>query len=1301
MLGLQHLLLKVKKSYVLSLLLVLLLLSGAFITLKQCINDQKNDASLINIAGKQRMLSQKLSLSVYRYKESLLTGENIASYANKIIMIVNQLKSNHHQLISGSEPLLVNIRGLFFQSVDPLHQRIMQFSDNAIKIAQTKNVTDVNFYIQLEMQEQQVEDLLERLDFIVKTMETESTKNIDAIEKAIMILWLLTLLFLAFFTYFAFKRISTIVSESYLKLRKEKNKVADFEYAINKHSIVFRVSLKHKIQYVNEKFCQLYGFSQQEILGQHQSVLGSDEHPKALFDEMHDHINRGEVWKHELCNMDAKGWKYWLDTTVVPISHRDKVISYMVIQNEITEQKQMSFALGAIHSVIADPKLSLRDKAQQLLALGCEFFHLPFGIISEISEDTYTIKYAQSPNNELAIGATFDVDNTYCIHTLLADKPIAFDHVGESEIKNHPCYESFGLESYIGCPIVVDGERYGTLNFSSPDVHSKPFSSNDLELIQLISQWIANELLREKNQQKMISQNTLMEEMSHQGRIGAWEVDLVNNKATWSDVTKEIHEVPLDYQPDLATAINFYKEGESRDNIVALVEKAIEDGIPFETESELLTAKGNSIWVASHGKAKFENGQCVKIYGSFQDISEKKKIAQEMIDKNRRMNLAADSAGIGVWEFNILNNELSWDDWMFRLYGVEKTAFSGAYEAWENGLHPDDKEKSAQALQLAIEGKQKFDTQFRIIKPNGDIRYIKAAAIVLRDKVDEPHTMVGVNYDITDRVETELALTQAKELAEQASKVKNEFLASMSHEIRTPMNGVVGMLDLLADSDLEPSQKHQVAVAKSSADSLLFLINDILDFSKIDANKLELEKINFDINTLLSECADALMQQAEHKGLELIVDSVAVIEPLIVGDPNRIRQIITNLVSNAIKFTHQGEVLITLALIPDDAANWRLRISVKDTGIGISKANQRHLFESFNQVDSSTTRKFGGTGLGLAIVKKLCQCMDGDVSLMSDEGQGSLFICDVKVGKSSQVTPLMPSVDLKNFSVLVVDDNQTNREVLSKQLTSWQIMATCVDSAEAALNLCMSRVELSRPLFDVVIVDMQMPGMDGAQFAKTLRADIRFNVMKLVMMTSMNAQGDAKLFAGLGFSAYFPKPATSSDLFNALNIIADDGLALSNADPLITKHYIKSLNKAMGKQDEQTISWPDNSKVLLVEDNRVNQMVAKGVLNKIGMPCEVAINGQEALDKLSQDHSFSLILMDCQMPVMDGYQATEQIRQGQAGNNNIGIPIVAMTANAMQGDREKCLAAGMNDYLTKPIDKDLVLEKLTYWLKQQ
>ena len=425
---------------------------------------------------------------------------------------------------------------------------------------------------------------------------------------------------------------------------------------------------------------------------------------------------------------------------------------------------------------------------------------------------------------------------------------------------------------------------------------------------------------------------------------------------------------------------------------------------------------------------------------------------------------------------------------------------------------------------------------------------------------------------------------------------------------------------------------------------------------------------------------------------------------MIVGDPNRIRQILTNLVSNGIKFTTEGEVVIKLILLADTVDSWRLQIKVQDTGIGIEKEKQGHLFESFRQVDSSTTRQFGGTGLGLAIVKKLCECMDGDVSLISDVGEGSIFICDVKVGKTEQVTPMLPAGDLSRLSVLVVDDNQTNRDVLTKQLKKWKINATSVESANEALKLCRSVVDFDhQPLFDVAILDMQMPEMDGSELGRLLREDPRFNAMKLVMMTSMHVQGDGKYFANLGFSAYFPKPATSSDVYNALNIILDDGLALEKADPLITKHYIKTLNQAeKNKQDSSEVyPWPEGAKVLLVEDNRVNQMVAKGVLNKLAMACEIAINGQDALDKLSApDSAFTLVLMDCQMPIMDGYQATQEIRLGNGGVDNSRIPIVAMTANAMQGDREKCIASGMDDYLSKPIDKDLLLEKMVYWLNK-
>ncbi|MGJ8692288.1 MAG: response regulator [Thalassotalea sp.] len=1306
MLDLKNLLAKVKRSYLVGLCLIVFLLSASFFTLSYLAKSQRSDASLINIAGKQRALSQKLIFEVYKAINELeqlqqhsSTTDNIS---NKIKLTTNEMSKNHDTLINGTEDILTLTRDLYFDAKQPLHQSLTTLIKSARTISEMKNAEMANNTFRQEFSDTKLLAITNALNHVVEQMENFSANRLLNIEKGIVLLWIFTLIGLITFTMSAYRKITAIVSSSFIELKKEKNKLADIEFAINKHSIVFRVGLDHKIQYVNDKFCQLYGYQTKDIIGQHQEILGSNEHDKLLFDEMHQKISAGKVWKKELCNIDKKGWKHWLETTIVPITHNDQIISHMAIQNEITEQKLMGFALGEIHSIIAEANKPCREKINKLLSLGCDLYHLPLAIVSEISDMTYTVKYSQSPNSEISAGDIYDVENTYCIHTLNANKPTAFHHAGISEIKKHPCYLGFGLESYIGCPIMVGDKRYGTLNFSGSEIrHAGPFSKNDLELIQLIAQWIGYEILKENQQNKMLSQQLLMEKMSTQARIGAWEVDLITEEIIWSAMTKEIHQVPDDYVPELSTAINFYKEGASREKIIELVNKAIEKGVPFEEELELTTIKGNSIWVATRCETVLENGKCIKLYGSFQDISERKKIQQEIIDKNRRMNLAADSAGIGVWELDLITDELRWDDWMFRLYGVDPEEFCDAYQAREQGIHPDDVALVTQHRQDAIAGKSKYNTQFRVIYPNGTIRYIKADALVLKDKHNNPYTMVGVNYDITDRVETELALTQAKEFAEKATNVKNEFLASMSHEIRTPMNGVVGMLDLLSETALTEEQKHQVIVAKSSADSLLYLINDILDFSKIDANKLELEALVFDIKLLVSEFADTMMQQAQKKGLELIVDTVSVNEPLVIGDPNRIRQIFTNLVSNAIKFTAQGEVVIKLILLPDSDDSWRLRIKVQDTGLGIEKDKQANIFENFQQVDSSTTREFGGTGLGLAIVKKLCQCMDGNVSLISDVGEGSIFICDVKVGKTAQVTPELPHVDISHINVLVVDDNQTNREVLSKQLKNWQVNVVSVESAAAALHLCESILELGhQPLFDIAILDMQMPEMDGAELGRRFRANKQFDAMKLVMMTSMRGQGDAKFFADLGFNAYFPKPASSSDIYNAINILIDEGKAYEGAKPLITRHYIKTLDhleESLTTNEAVPEQWPDSSKVLLVEDNRINQMVAKGVLAKLEMPCEVAVNGQEALDKLSKDPNFTLILMDCQMPVMDGYQTTEQIRAGQASDNYKNIPIIAMTANAMQGDREKCLAAGMDDYLAKPIDKESVQEKLVFW----
>lgn len=527
---------------------------------------------------------------------------------------------------------------------------------------------------------------------------------------------------------------------------------------------------------------------------------------------------------------------------------------------------------------------------------------------------------------------------------------------------------------------------------------------------------------------------------------------------------------------------------------------------------------------------------------------------------NNRLSLATDSAGIGVWDYNVKDNVLIWDDWMYKVYGTSKEEFSGAYDAWRNGLHPDDLSRCEAELQAALENKKEFNTEFRVIWQNGEVHYLKANGQVQRDAQGNAERMIGINYDITDRKESFEKLQHALEKAKVANQAKSEFLANMSHEIRTPMNGVIGMINLLLRTDLNQLQNKYAQTVKSSAESLLSIINDILDFSKVEAGKLQLEPIDFNFHQLIDEFKSIMKFRTQEKGLSLICPVNSDEAFWLNADAGRIRQVMINIVGNAIKFTEQGEINISYELEPQSNNQTKLRVEISDSGIGLSEEQQQLLFDRFSQADGSTTRRYGGTGLGLAISKQLVELMNGEIGVKSQLGKGSTF-----------------------WFTVILDNGKQPPETAS--------------------------------------IEMEACEVDEA----------------------MSGQADAK----------------------------------QASSPEVIPQF--------------------SGRVLVVEDNAVNQLVAQSQLEDLGLEVELADNGKIATEMLAQQH-YDLVFMDCQMPVMDGFDASGVIRDLESNVLDHQVPIIAMTANAIKGDKEKCIAAGMNDYLSKPVDPEKLALILNKWL---
>jgi PAS domain S-box-containing protein len=788
--------------------------------------------------------------------------------------------------------------------------------------------------------------------------------------------------------------------------------------------------------------------------------------------------------------------------------------------------------------------------------------------------------------------------------------------------------------------------------------------------------------------------------MDAEGKISFWNpaAESIFGFSQVEAIGKSLHELvaPSRYQARYQSALNRFQAMGQGNAVGKTIEMDArrKDGTEFPIQLSLSALNLHGKW---------------GVVGIISDITERRRAEaaiRESEEKHRM--LVANSSDI-IYTLDTRGNFTFVSPSWTNILGHPVQDVEG--KNFDEFIHPDDREECISTLRAAAHGNiPAAERHYRVRHQNGNWFWHTSNVTPIRAASGAIIGIEGVARDITRRKQAEqelqetnrqleLAIAHANDLAvqaEMANVAKSEFLANMSHEIRTPMNGVIGMTGLLLDTKLTEEQRRYADIVRSSSEALLTILNDILDFSKIEAGKLELETLDFNLDELLDDLLAVMAMRAQEKDLDLLLTVEPEVPTVVQGDPSRLRQILTNLVGNAIKFTQQGDVSISIELISRHTEQARLRFLVRDTGIGIPAEKISLLFNKFSQVDATTTRQFGGTGLGLAISKQLVEMMGGKIGVESTPSVGSCFwfTLPFKLPPGSQVTRLSSQAGVARFKgahVLVVDDNPNQREVLMTRLANWGMRVEQSQDGPAALRL-LSNASTEGDPFLFAILDMQMPGMDGVELSRRIKADPRLTATRLVLLSSLGDRGDAQTCLNMGFDGFLVKPVRHTQLLDLFSAIQANSTRLDIQAATESESHPKSSAK---------IAPPARSgstRILLVEDNLTNQQVAVGILSKMGYIVESVMNGREALISL-ESVPYDIVLMDVQMPVMDGLEATRHIRDPHSAVINHNIPIIAMTARALQGDREACLKAGMNDFVPKPIEPKALAAALENWVQ--